>query len=111
MRIVQCLAAAALATACSNPGPQAQRLSIATGGTGGVYYVYGGALAQVLGQHLTGVGAKGEVTAASVENLNFLAQGSADLAFSLADTAADAVAGRGRFPSALPVCALASLYD
>jgi TRAP transporter TAXI family solute receptor len=65
----------------------------------------------VLSRHLPGVEATAEVTAASVENLNFLAQGSADLAFSLADTAADAVAGRGRFPSALPVCALASLYD
>jgi uncharacterized protein len=113
MRLASCLAAAALAAACSAapPGAPAQRLSIATGGTGGVYYVYGGALAQVLSRHLPGVEATAEVTAASVENLNFLAQGSADLAFSLADTAADAVAGRGRFPSALPVCALGSLYD
>jgi TRAP transporter TAXI family solute receptor len=105
---------AALALAgCSGapPGASAARLSIATGGTGGVYYVYGGALAQVLSRHLQGVEATAEVTAASVENLSFLAQGSADVAFSLADTAADAVAGRGRFPSPLPVCALASLYD
>jgi TRAP transporter TAXI family solute receptor len=111
MRIAPCLALAGLAAACSSPGSEAQRLSIATGGTGGVYYVYGGALAQVLSRHLPGVEATAEVTAASVENLNFLAQGSADLAFSLADTAADAVAGRGRFASPLPVCALASLYD
>ena len=110
MRPVSCLAALALAAGCSS-GPQTQRLSIATGGTGGVYYVYGGALAQVLSRNLPGVEATAEVTAASVENLNFLAQGSADLGFSLADTAADGVAGRGRFPSALPVCALASLYD
>lgn len=110
MRILSCLAALALGAGCSS-GTPAQRLSIATGGTGGVYYVYGGALAQVLSRHLQGVEATAEVTAASVENLSFLAQGSADLAFSLADSAADAVAGRGRFPSALPVCALASLYD
>src|SRR5512134_1531951 len=100
-RLLPCLAA--LATAACSSGPQKQRLSIATGGTGGVYYVYGGALAQVLSRDLQGVEATAEVTAASVENLNFLAQGSADLAFSLADTAADAVAGRGRFPSPLPV--------
>jgi TRAP transporter TAXI family solute receptor len=110
MRFATSLAALALAAGCSS-APQPQRLSIATGGTGGVYYVYGGALAQVLSRNLQGVEATAEVTAASVENLNFLAQGSADLAFSLADTAADAVAGRGRFPSALPVCALGSLYD
>ncbi len=101
----------ALLTAACSSAPPAQRLSIATGGTGGVYYVYGGALAQVLSRNLDGVEATAEVTAASVENLGFLAQGSADLGFSLADTAADAVAGRGRFPSALPVVALASLYD
>jgi uncharacterized protein len=113
MRIASCLLAASIAAGCSSPQPGAstQRLSIATGGTGGVYYVYGGALAQVLSRHLPGVEASAEVTAASVENLNFLAQGSADLAFSLADTASDAVAGRGRFPAALKVCALASLYD
>jgi len=112
MRKAPCLALA-FAAACSSapPGAQTQRLSIATGGTGGVYYVYGGALAQVLSRNLPGVEATAEVTAASVENLNFLAQGSADLAFSLADTASDAAAGRGRFQAALPVCALASLYD
>lgn len=113
MRVPSCLAAAALAATCSPapPGATTQRISIATGGTGGVYYVYGGALAQVLSRDLPGVEATAEVTAASVENLNFLAQGSADLAFSLEDTAADAMAGRGRFPASLPVCALASLYD
>ncbi len=110
MRVLAGLALLTVAAACSS-APQTQRLSIATGGTGGVYYVYGGALAQVLSRNLAGVEATAEVTAASVENLSFLAQGSADLGFSLADTAADAVAGRGRFPSALPVCALASLYD
>src|SRR4029453_12102379 len=52
-----------------------------------------------------------EVTAASVENLDFLAQGSADLAFALADTAYDAAPGRGRVDAPLPVCALAWLYD
>lgn len=113
MRVASCFAVAALAAGCSSGPPDAstQRLSIATGGTGGVYYVYGGALAQVLSRNLQGVEATAEVTAASVENLNFLAQGSADLAFSLADTAADAVAGRGRFEAPLPVCTLASLYD
>jgi TRAP transporter TAXI family solute receptor len=110
MRTLAC-AAAALALSCSGPRRDVTRLSIATGGTGGVYYVYGGAIAETLTRHLPGVEATAEVTAASVENLDFLAQGSADLAFSLADTAADAVAGRERFASPQPVCALAALYD
>lgn len=113
MRTLSCLLVTLALAGCSAapPGATTQRLSIATGGTGGVYYVYGGALAQVLSRNLDGVEATAEVTAASVENLNFLAQGTADLAFSLADTAADATAGRGRFRTALPVVALASLYD
>jgi TRAP transporter TAXI family solute receptor len=113
MRSVSCAVLALGLAACSSapPGATSRRLSIATGGTGGVYYVYGGALAQVLSRNLPGVEATAEVTAASVENLDFLAQGSADLAFSLADTASDAVAGRNRFKAPLPVCALASLYD
>ncbi|HVR70399.1 MAG TPA: TAXI family TRAP transporter solute-binding subunit, partial [Vicinamibacteria bacterium] len=56
------------------------------------------------------VEATAEVTSASVENLSFVAQGSADVAFTLADTAFDAVQGRGRFPRPLPLRALAVLY-
>jgi TRAP transporter TAXI family solute receptor len=92
------------------PDPTVRRLSIATGGTSGVYYVYGGALARVLTRDLPGVEATAEVTAASVENLAFVADGSADLAFTLADTAYDAARGRGRFREPQPVRALAVLY-
>jgi uncharacterized protein len=46
------------------------RLSIATGGTGGVYYPYGGGMAAVLSKHLPGVDVTAEVTAASVDNCN-----------------------------------------
>ena len=46
--------------------------SIATGGTGGVYYPYGGAIARVISAHLPGVEATAEVTAASVDNLKLI---------------------------------------
>jgi TRAP transporter TAXI family solute receptor len=86
-------------------------LSIATGGTGGVYYPYGGGIAKILNENLPGVRATAEVTAASVDNLKFIRDGRADLAFVLADTLADAVAGRGAF-AGRPVAAasLAVLY-
>ncbi len=46
-----------------------QELSIATGGTGGVYYVYGGGLAELINRHVEGYNAVAEVTGASVENV------------------------------------------
>jgi TRAP transporter TAXI family solute receptor len=52
------------------------------------------------------------VTAASVDNLKFLKQGTSDIAFTMADTAQDAVAGRDVFTGfgPVPARALAVLY-
>jgi len=90
-----------------------QRLSVATGGTGGVYYPYGGGVAQVISDHVDGVEATAEVTAGTVDNLKFLANDGADLAFALADSLDDAAAGRGVFTDfgAVPARAIAVLYD
>jgi TRAP transporter TAXI family solute receptor len=112
------MAAALMAAAC-DPQELARRagartrLSIATGGTGGVYYPYGGAIARVITEYLPGVEATAEVTAASVDNLKLVRDHKSDLAFSLADTLDDAVAGRGAFARKGPVPArvLAVLYD
>jgi TRAP transporter TAXI family solute receptor len=98
---------------CSDSAqPPARFLSIATGGTGGVYYPYGGGLAKVLNENLPTVRATAEVTAASVDNLKLIRDGKADIAFVLADTLADAVAGRGPFDGRpVPVASLAVLYS
>jgi uncharacterized protein len=87
-------------------------LSIATGDTGGVYYAYGGGLAKVVSEYVPGVRATAESTAASVDNLKLIRDGKADVAFTLADTAADAAKGQGPFAGAPPVPAraLAVLY-
>ena len=77
-----------------------------------MYYPYGGGLAKVLNENLPGVRATAEVTAASVDNLKLLRDGRADLAFVLADTLADAVAGRGAFEGRpVPAASLAVLYS
>jgi hypothetical protein len=104
---------ASLAAACSNDGgSRARFLSIATGGTGGVYYPYGGGVAKVLNESLPGVRATAEVTAASVDNLKFIRDGRADIAFTLADTLADAVAGRSVFDGRpVPAVSIAVLYS
>lgn len=97
---------------CDRSKQRAQFISIATGGTGGVYYPYGGGLAKVLNENLPSIRASAEVTAASVDNLKLIRDGKADIAFALADTVADAGAGRGAFDGApVPVVALAVLYS
>ena len=42
-------------------------ISIGTGGTGGIYYPYGGGVAEIWSKHIDGVKAVAEVTGASVE--------------------------------------------
>jgi TRAP transporter TAXI family solute receptor len=108
-----CAAALAVGSfACDSGRPSARFLSIATGGTGGVYYPYGGGIAKVLNEQLPHVRATAEVTAASVDNLKLIRDGKADVAFTLADTLADAVAGRGAFAGApVPAASLAVLYS
>ena len=105
-------AAAACGGTSGTPTTAKQRLSIATGGTGGVYYPYGGGIAQVLTAHLPNVEATAEVTGASVDNLKFLKQGTSDIAFTMGDAAQDAAAGRDVFAQfgAVPARALAVLY-
>ncbi len=105
-------AAGSLLIACGGGAP-ARYLSIATGGTGGVYYPYGGGIAKVLNERLPHVRATAEVTAASVDNIKFIRDGHADLAFTLADTLADAVHARGAFAGGAPppVVSLATLYS
>jgi TRAP transporter TAXI family solute receptor len=105
------LAACAVAAGCSSQN-SSTFLSIATGGTGGVYYPYGGGLAKVLNESLPNVRASAEVTAASVDNLKLIRDGKADVAFALTDTVADAVAGRAAFDGApVPAATIAVLYS
>ena len=108
--------AALCIAACSGGSastPVTKRLSIATGGTGGVFYPYGGGIAKVISENLPGVEATAEVTAASVDNLKFIKQGTSDIAFTMADTAQDALKGKEGFEGigAVPVRTLAVLYS
>ncbi|MFC0002778.1 TAXI family TRAP transporter solute-binding subunit [Micromonospora siamensis] len=88
------------------------RVGIATGNATGVYYVVGNALAGQLstttGGRLTGTAAE---TGASVQNIEQLVAGQYDVAFSLFDTAVNAVQGKGSFSGPQDVQALARIYD
>jgi len=88
------------------------QLSIATGGTGGVYYPLGGGFATVIGEQIDGYSATVSETNASVDNMLLIGDGGADLALVLGDTAADAVNGEADFEgAAVSSCALGRLYD
>jgi TRAP transporter TAXI family solute receptor len=80
-------------------GAQAQNISIATGGTGGVYYPMGGGLAAVLSKHVPGMQATAEVTGGSVDNLKLIGSGKPYVAFSMSDAAQDAYRGEDKFKS------------
>ena len=105
-------AVALSATACSpNDPPGGEgRLSIATGGSGGVYQVYGGGLADVMSDKLPDSPTTAETTSASVDNLLLVDGGDSDVAFTLGDSAIDAVKGEESFERPLKVRALATLY-
>ena len=96
MRLNGFLCASALVLAAPLASAQ-QQLSIATGGTGGVYYPIGGGIAELINRHIDGHSAVAEVTGASVENMGLIGRGDSDLALVLADTAYQAYTGTGRF--------------
>ena len=91
---------------------QAEELSIATGGTGGVYFPYGGGLAEVINRHVDGFTATAEVTGASVENVRLITTFDSDMALALADTVYAAFSGTGQFSETpMPhLRALVSIY-
>ena len=100
------LAAMAL---CVSAG--AQNISIATGGTGGVYYPMGGGMAAVLSKHVPGMQATAEVTGGSVDNLKLVGSGKPYIAFSMADASQDAYRGEDKFKgNKVPLKTLLVLY-
>ena len=89
----------------------AQNISIATGGTGGVYYPMGGGLAAALSKYVPGMQATAEVTGGSVDNLKLVGTGKPYVAFSMSDAALDALEGEDKFKgNKVPVRTLAVLY-
>jgi TRAP transporter TAXI family solute receptor len=109
------LASAALGAALAlSGGAFAQEkisLSIATGGTGGVYYPIGGGLANLLSKYVPGMQATAEVTGGSVDNLKLIASGKPYIAFSMADAGQDAYRGEDKFKGTkVPLRTLMVLY-
>lgn len=89
---------------------QQAKLVIATGGTGGVWYPMGGAMANVLTKALPNTSATAEVTGGSVDNVKLLAAGKTDIGFSMVDTAWEGVTGTGKFKEKVPMRTLAVVH-
>jgi TRAP transporter TAXI family solute receptor len=100
---------AAAATATPPPDFTGKTLNIVTGGTGGVYIVLGAGLADVLSKKMK-ISASAQQTTASVDNMKFIGQGKADVAFTLADTAFDATKGNAPFTEKVDAQAIAVIY-
>ena len=90
--IIRALALFAFAAAA-----HAQNISIATGGTGGVYYPLGGGMAAVLSKYVQGMQATAEVTGGSVANLQLIGTEKPYLGMTMADATLDAYKGEDKF--------------
>ncbi|MDO3636225.1 TAXI family TRAP transporter solute-binding subunit [Mycolicibacterium arseniciresistens] len=88
------------------------RIAIATGNATGVYFSLGNAYAEQISSATDGkVKATAAETGASVQNIQQLVGGAYQVAFSLADTASDAVEGKGGFDGEKqPIQAISRLY-
>jgi len=93
-RMILGAAGAALAVATlAAPVRAADFINVLTGGTSGVYYPLGVALTKIYAEAIPDSRPTAQATKASVENLNLLQAGKGEVAFTLGDSYALAVAG------------------
>src|SRR6266852_6202796 len=105
------LVAASVLAAAPGVAQEKINLSIATGGTGGVYYPLGGGMANVLSKYVPGMQATAEVTGGSVDNLKLIGTGKPYIGFSMTDASLDAYRGEDKFKGAkVPLRTLMILY-
>ena len=81
-------------------GPVAAKttfVSIGTGGTGGIYYPYGGGVAEIWSKYVPGVKAVAEVTGASVENVKLAHKGETVIGEVMGDVAVAGYEGLSKF--------------
>lgn len=111
-QFIKALAVAACAL-LAQPAVAAEtvNLSIATGGTGGVYYPLGGGMANVFTKNIPGMAATAEVTGGSVDNMRLIGTGKPYIALTQADALVDAFNGEGKFKGTkVPARTLMMLY-
>lgn len=100
-------------TAPAPPSGEKLRLIIGTGGTGGVFFPYGGGLARILTEKMPNTEATAQETGGSVDNMKLLQSDEAQIGFTTADSAYDGINGLAAYQATGPVPAatLAVLYQ
>ncbi len=110
LRFVVLFAALLSTVSCGDEGPSVQFLSIGTGGTGGIYYPLGGAIASILSADDASRQYTAEVTGGSVENIARIANGQIDLGFAIGSSARAAFDGAGELDAVPGLRVVAPLY-
>ncbi len=72
-------------------------ISVGTGGTGGIYYPYGGGVAEIWSKNVKGIKAVAEVTGASVENVKLAHKGETVIGEVMGDVAVAGYNGLSKF--------------
>lgn len=111
MNIKHLCASVMLTAGLAMPVAAQERVSIGTGGTGGLFYIIGAGIADTINKNLDGYTARAEVTGASVENVRRVAADQLTMGLSSSSTLFEAAEGQGPFdgdPQA--VAAVAYLY-
>ncbi len=111
-KLIQALGLAALVALAAPLAAQDKvNISIATGGTGGVYYPLGGGMAAALSKYVPGMEATAEVTGGSVDNLKLIGSGKNYIGLTMADATLEAYRGEDKFKgNKVPVRTLMVLY-
>lgn len=106
-------AGAALVAGAPALAQSRRRITVVTGGTGGVFYPYGGGLAKLFAEKMANTQATAQVTGGSIDNIKLIHAGDAELGLSTMDSAFDAFMGTEAYAKdgKQDVRVLALLYD
>ncbi len=92
-------------------GERPYLIVLSSGSPGGVYYPLGGAMAEVISNHVEGVRCDSESTSGSVENIRLVGNRESDLGMVTENAAYKGVRGEDPFARPYPVQALFSMYS
>lgn len=111
-KIIGIFAGATLAALLFSCAPAQKNFIIATGGTSGTYYPFGGAIANIWNTKVENMNVTAQATGASAENLRLVSKGDAEFATVQNDVMDYAYYGTDMFDAKLPnILAIGTMYE